>query len=432
MSERRIDPSDGNSYTFEEISRFYARQYRKKEIERYWETMTRVDAELPALDEVSGALAIDGSYGEGGGQVLRNTFAYAAVLGIPIRVDKIRNGRPKPGLAAQHLTGITAVSNLSGGSLTGASKGSQEVLFVPAKEGVENKIKVLVADCGTAGALTLVAQSILPVLVLGNRGREQPRTVVNCRGGTDVPFSPPIDYFLNVTLPNLARFGVQAHIEVETRGLMPAGGGVVNISCTPVEQLLPVQLVDFGKLVSVKVRALFCGKDITQKTAELTSAAAASLIRDALPGEVNIDQTVALVAPLSVPASNFLSVSITAQTSTGCFLNGNAMEATRSPSPGQLAAKACDSVLADIRIGACLDTHCSDQVVIFMALASGQSAFRMGPLSEHTRTAMHFATVCTGAQFQVTAVPDADKRLCEVRCNGIGERIRASRSGPST
>merc|ERR1740121_2373185 len=158
MSEqRRIDPSDGRAYSLGEIQDFYRGQYTPREIDQFWQGLrpagrgrqqqhsarrgapqaggaaglsggSAAAADVPAP---AGTLQIDGSFGEGGGQVLRNTFAYAAVLGKPIRVSKIRAGRPKPGLAAQHLTGITAVAALAGGQLHGAEARSLEVLFLP-------------------------------------------------------------------------------------------------------------------------------------------------------------------------------------------------------------------------------------------------------------------------------------------------------------
>merc|ERR1719443_1140086 len=114
-----------------------------------------------------------------------------------------------------------------------------------------------------------------------------------------------------------------------------------------------------------------------------------------------------------------MSVAVTARTSTGCVLNGNALDTSRRPSAAKLAQEAVETLLADLRRGACLDSHCADQMIIFMALADGNSAIRTGPLTEHTRTAIHFAQMCTGAEFQVLPVAGS-KDLFEVRCNGIG------------
>jgi len=444
MAERRVDPDDGRAYTFEQMSSFCKGKYKPAEIDAYWKVMvpakgkgkgndsgynSRSSAGEAAANSALPAdfpkdiefLDIDGSFGEGGGQVLRNTFAYAAVLGRAIRVFKIRNGRPKPGLANQHLTGINAVSDLSRGKLYGAEVRSMTVHFVPSAGG-PGELSALVADCGTAGALTLVIQSILPVMACGSRG-STPRlkTVVTCKGGTDVPFSPAMDYMRNVTLANLSHFGVSATIEVVARGIMPKGGGVVNVSCDPVTQLSPMKLVDFGQLASVKITTLYCGANISEDIALEVAAATAGLIWERCHCSVQVEEEVLPMAPLGSAPSNYLSVSVIARSSTGCVLNGNALHSAKKVSPKRLAEEACTPLLADIARGACLDEHCADQMIIFMALATGVSVFRTGPLTEHTRTAIHFAQLCTGAEFQVNEVSEA-KHLFEVICTGMGWR----------
>merc|ERR1719277_2703042 len=107
------------------------------------------------------------------------------------------------------------------------------------------------------------------------------------------------------------------------------------------------------------------------------------------------------------------------------------MDATKRTNAERVANEACATLLADIRRGACLDQHCADQVIIFMALASGESAYRTGPLEEHTRTAIHFAQVCTGAEFRVDEVADSAGELWEVRCTGIGWQGTGPPAGPS-
>jgi RNA 3'-phosphate cyclase len=171
-----------------------------------------VVAAMPPLD-------IDGSYGEGGGQVLRNTIAYAAITRRPICVNNIRAGRPNPGLAAQHLAGIRAVHALTGGSLQKAEVRSTSVEYDPGSPSADTETGPLVADCGTAGACTLIIQTVLPVLALGRT-----RRVFSCRGGTDAPFAPPYSYLRDVTLPTLSLFGLVVELEVVNRGLMPRGG----------------------------------------------------------------------------------------------------------------------------------------------------------------------------------------------------------------
>ena len=147
--------------------------------------------------------------GEGGGQLLRNTVAYGAILQRQISVNKIRAGRKVPGLRVQHLTGIQAVCALVNGNLEGGAIESTEIIFSPGARDPTD-VTPIVADCGTAGACTLICQTVLPVLLLGSAA-EMP---VNIIGGTDVPFSPPVDFITNVTLPLIQRFGAQVTLTV--------------------------------------------------------------------------------------------------------------------------------------------------------------------------------------------------------------------------
>lgn len=124
------------------------------------------------------------------------------------------------------------------------------------------------------------------------------------------------------------------------------------------------------------------------------------------------------IEPLDVGA-NHVVIHVTATTSSGCILGMNALDNSKQPCMEKLVYAACDPVIRDIRRGACLDEHAVDQVIIFMALAEGESIVRTGPLTEHTRTAIHFAQLCTGAQFTVTAVSAESSDLHEVWCSGM-------------
>src|SRR5256712_600691 len=169
-------------------------------------------------------IEIDGSVGEGGGQVLRTSLALAAVLRREVRVFNIRAGREEPGLKAQHLTGAKALTEICSASSKGLQIGSTEFTFRPGAL----KAGFFRFDVGTAGSITLVLQTLMPLLPFA------PGTVeVEITGGTDVRWSPPIDYLRLVTLPLLERMNVHASILVSRRGHYPKGGGVVRFTATP-------------------------------------------------------------------------------------------------------------------------------------------------------------------------------------------------------
>ena len=169
-------------------------------------------------------IEIDGSQGEGGGQILRTSLTLSAITGQPVRIEKIRAGREKPGLKRQHLTCVRAVAEICGAKASAVDVGSGELEFIPgAIKGGDYRFNV-----GTAGSVTLVAQSILPVLLKA----DAPSTVT-ITGGTHVPFSPIWEFFVETYLPELRKMGAHVEAELETCGFYPAAGGVVKLRVWP-------------------------------------------------------------------------------------------------------------------------------------------------------------------------------------------------------
>ena len=192
-------------------------------------------------------IEIDGSRGEGGGQVLRTSLTLSAIMGRPVRIEKIRAGRTKPGLKRQHLTCVKAVAEICGAKVSAVEVGSGELEFVPgAIKGGDYRF-----DVGTAGSVTLVAQTILPVLLKA----DVPSTVT-ITGGTHVPFAPIWEFFVETYLPELRKMGARVEAELETCGFYPAAGGVVKLKVWPLaEDAAPdaYKLTDLGAYRGGKV-----------------------------------------------------------------------------------------------------------------------------------------------------------------------------------
>ena len=163
-------------------------------------------------------IEIDGSLGEGGGQIVRTAVALSAVTGKPVRITRIRQGRSKPGLAAQHARAITALAVICDARTSGATPGSSEIVFTPGEiRGGRHRVEI-----GTAGSVTLLMQCLLPALL-----RADAPSSLHILGGTDVNWSPTVDYFKNVFLPALSSFGAKVSLDVLQRGYYPRGQGEV-------------------------------------------------------------------------------------------------------------------------------------------------------------------------------------------------------------
>ena len=173
---------------------------------------------------MDGVLAIDGSQGEGGGQVLRTALSLSAILGRPVRIGKIRAGREKPGLKRQHLTCVRAVAEICGADVSDVDVGAMTLDFRPGPiHGGEYRF-----DIGTAGSVTLVAQTVIPVLL-----KADAPSSVTITGGTHVPFAPVWEFFAETYLPQLRAMGAEVEAEIRSHGFYPAAGGEIRLSVRP-------------------------------------------------------------------------------------------------------------------------------------------------------------------------------------------------------
>jgi|Deesub1362A_J573_1020465.scaffolds.fasta_scaffold00454_13 RNA 3'-terminal phosphate cyclase (ATP) len=169
-------------------------------------------------------LEINGAYEEGGGQILRTSIALSAITGTPVRVYNIRRKRSRPGLAPQHLNAVKAVAMMTDAEVSGMRIGSDELIFRP-KTIKSGEFHI---DIGTAGSITLIIQALLPVALLATG-----KTSFTITGGTDVQWSPTVDYLQNITLRALKEMGCSLRIDLARRGYYPKGGGMVIMSVEP-------------------------------------------------------------------------------------------------------------------------------------------------------------------------------------------------------
>ncbi len=191
-------------------------------------------------------IKLDGSHGEGGGAIVRLALALSTLLGKPFEVSDIRKERNVPGLKAQHLTCITALQKLCNAEVEGAELGSSFLKYVPGRI----KPKTLNIDIGTAGSITLLLQSLLlPCFFAGKRVR------LRIKGGTDVQWSMPFDYFNEVYVPHIAKFCKSIDVKLLKRGYYPKGNGLMEIAVKPLFDIYSFDnYAEFIEQVSAKVQ----------------------------------------------------------------------------------------------------------------------------------------------------------------------------------
>ncbi|TVR46947.1 MAG: RNA 3'-terminal phosphate cyclase [Planctomycetota bacterium] len=186
-------------------------------------------------------MEIDGSQGEGGGQILRTALSLAAITGQPLRLTRIRGRRPKPGLQRQHLAAVQAVAQICAAEVDGDELGSGALYFRP-QAAISGDYSI---DIGSAGSATLVLQTLLPILARGGG----PSTL-HIRGGTHNPLAPSADFIQRSWLPLLKRCGWQIDVTCQRRGFSPVGLGELQASIAPLQACIPLELVERGKFLA--------------------------------------------------------------------------------------------------------------------------------------------------------------------------------------
>jgi RNA 3'-terminal phosphate cyclase (ATP) len=309
-------------------------------------------------------ITIDGSFGEGGGQILRSSLALSLVTGKPFCIQNIRARRSRPGLMRQHLTAVCAAMDVGQAEVKGADVGSTFIEFVPRT--------VRAGDfhfaVGTAGSATLVLQTILPALLVA----DQPSRLV-LEGGTHNPYAPPFDFLSEAFLPVIETMGPKVRAELERPGFYPAGGGRFTVQITPVPRLQGIERTQRGELCHCGARALVARLPASIGERELTT------LRRELPladEGWRVEEVTNSLGP-----GNALMVKVVHQEATEVFV-GFGERRVSAETVAQRAAKQVKRyVAAEVPVG----PYLADQLIVPLALA-GQGKFRTVNLSRHTKT----------------------------------------------
>jgi RNA 3'-terminal phosphate cyclase (ATP) len=324
-------------------------------------------------------IVIDGSAGEGGGQILRTSLALSMLTGTPFVLERVRAGRRKPGLMRQHLTCVKAAAAICGAELEGAALGSSRLVFRPGViRGGDFDL-----DIGSAGSVSLVLQTIaLPLALAGAP------SVVRVRGGTHALWAPPHPFLESAWLPLVQRAGADVSLELVSPGFYPAGGGEVVMTTRPVDALSPLHLVASTGELALSARAIVSGISEGIARRELSAAA------EALSGE---KLTLSSASVRSPGPGNAIWLSAHDQVTgvTNVFSAIGEVD-VRAEEVGRAVAA---SFLAWRRAGASIESHLADQVLLPIALA-GEGSFTCDALTLHTTTNLEVIRAFTGHRFR--------------------------------
>ncbi|MBI1312257.1 RNA 3'-terminal phosphate cyclase [bacterium] len=342
-------------------------------------------------------LEIDGSQGEGGGQILRSSLALAMVTGQAVHLTRIRAGRKRPGLMPARLMAVTAAAQISAAQAEGAVLGSRELTFQPtAVSGGDYSFRI-----GTAGSTSLVLQTVLPALLCA----DSPSTL-RIEGGTHNPMAPPFEFLQRVYLPLINRLGPRVETQLERPGFFPAGGGLIQVTVEPAGSLKPLTLRERGELRDRRVQAI-----VAQLPEHIGRRECQTLTRH-LRWPDEVAQVVSLRD--STGSGNALLAELSFEYVTEVFVEFG----ERGKPAERVARQLARQVQRYLEYDAPIGEHLADQLLLPLAIGAGQGTgggvFRTLALTDHSKTHIEIIRRFLNVGISVIDAADDDV-LIEIR-----------------
>ncbi|MEN8257030.1 MAG: RNA 3'-terminal phosphate cyclase [Thermodesulfobacteriota bacterium] len=327
-------------------------------------------------------IVIDGSAGEGGGQVLRTALGLSLVTGQPFHIKNIRGKRKKPGLMRQHLTAVKAAAEIGRAEAIGAAIASQDLLFRP--QSVQPGAYHFAI--GTAGSCTLVLQAVLPALLQATGPSE-----LVLEGGTHNPMAPPFDFLDKTFLPLLRQMGTRIDVELVRPGFFPAGGGKIKVRVKPAATLAPLELIERGT-VDIEAKAV-CAE---------------------LPGHIALRELAVCRRKLDIPAAktkveqldchgpgNVVEIFVHSAHLTETFIGFGQLNVSAEKVASRTVAQVRTYLESEVPVG----HHLADQLLVPLALA-GKGRFRTSKPSQHTLTNIEVIELFLDKKIEMERVGD--------------------------
>lgn len=327
---------------------------------------------------------------EGGGQIIRTSIALAALASVEVRITKIRENRPNPGLQPQHLTAAAALAKICNAQTEGLKQGSRELIFKP-QDHVAGKFRF---DVGTAGSIPLVLQALMPCLAYSPDLVE-----LELHGGTDVKWSPSIDYVKLVVLPALQLFGYEGQLLINKRGHYPKGGGMINFNIHPPKRLRAIQLTKRNQQKSID--GISHCVDLPSHVAQRQADAARNRLNKAgFEVTINVEPPPNPSQPTTRPGSGITLAAL--------FTNGSILGADNLGERGKPAEKVgeecAEKLLDELGSNSSFDKHMGDIFIPYMAVAEGRSEISVSEITKHTLTNIQVTEKILNVKFRTSEI----------------------------
>lgn len=315
-------------------------------------------------------LEIDGSQKSGSGTIVRYSIAFASLLGKNLNLKNIRAKREKPGLRPQHLRAIQACAEMTKGSLEGAVVGSSEIFYKPGKIIFGGKYSF---DIGTAGSTTMLTQTILPLACFANSSSHFLIT-----GGLFQDFAPAAHHLQHVIFPLLGKMGIIAKLKVKRPGYVPTGEGIIELHVEPVKELKPLQLTEQGDVNEIKGVSLSSHLEDREVSERMAKRANQVLKKFGLDADIEIIYDTSAL-------QRGASLTLYLTTSKGCIIGAD-MAGKHGRTSELIGHRVSEMLLEDLHKKATVDRHTADQLILYAALASGNTQYIIPKMTDHIET----------------------------------------------
>jgi RNA 3'-terminal phosphate cyclase (ATP) len=329
---------------------------------------------------------IDGSQKSGSGTIVRCSVSIASLLKEDLHLYNARVKREKPGLRPQHLKAIEASCQICKGKLEGGSVGSKEFTYRPGQIIFGGNYSF---DIGTAGSTTMLAQTILPLLFFADKPSK-----VKISGGLFQDFAPGAYHLKQVVFPLLSKMGLNAGIEVIKPGYVPRGSGIIELRVEPTkENLKPLNLMEQGKVISIKGIAVSSHLKERKVSERMAEACKQTLSKCGYRADIELiyDET---------SIQKGATLSIYAETDTGCII-GSDMAGALGRTSEYIGKHAAQSLIEDLELGATVDRFTADQLILYAAVADGETRYVIPRMTEHIKSNLWLAEEMLGAKVEL-------------------------------
>lgn len=342
-------------------------------------------------------IKIDGGEKSGSGTILRYAVSLSSLLGEKLEMVNIRSKREKPGLRPQHLKGVLACQELTSAKVEGAKVSSKTLTFTPCKEIKGGNFKW---DIGTAGSVTMLYMTVLPLSCFGDAP-----TTFEIKGGLFQDHAPSAFHMQYVLFPTLKKMDIEASLQIVRPGYVPKGGGIIKGEVKQMkDKIKALNLTNQGKIIEVKGIALSSHLE-RQKVSERMAEACNKLLK-----HKGYKATIEIVYDNTSEQAG-ASLFLCAKTSTGCII-GSDMAGRPGRSSEKIGRFVAKALLEDIEKGATVDRYLADQLIIYAALASGITEYKIPMVTDHVETNLWLVEKIIGAKTQI--------RDGSIKIEGIG------------